>query len=119
MNKHVYWILELEIRQGKERDFHELMREMVSATRENEPGTLAYEWSVSDNGESCHIFERYADSAAVMTHLGTFQEKFMDRFLAAMEPERLLVYGNPSEEAKEALGGFGAVFMTSIGGFTR
>ena len=119
MGKDVYWNLELAVKPGELENVKALMSEMVESANTNEPGTLSYEWSVSENGEACHIFERYTDSAAVMTHLGTFKEKFMERFLALLEPERLLVYGSPSDEAKEALSGFGAVFMTPIGGFAR
>jgi quinol monooxygenase YgiN len=119
VGKDVYWNLELAVKPGELDNVKALMSEMVESANTNEPGTLSYEWSFSEDGKSCHIFERYTDSAAVMTHLGTFKEKFMERFLAAMEPERLLVYGNPSDEAKEALSGFGAVFMLPIGGFTR
>jgi quinol monooxygenase YgiN len=119
VGKDVYWNLELAVKPGEQENVKVLMSEMVASTDTNEPGTLSYEWSISADGNACHIFERYADSAAVMTHLGTFKERFMERFLAAMEPQRLLVYGSPSDEAKEALSGFGAVFMTPVGGFTR
>lgn len=119
MSDHVFWNLELAIRSGEVETVKTLMSEMVESANANEPGTLNYEWSISEDSEQCHIYERYADSAAVMTHLGTFGEKFADRFLAVLEPKRLLVYGRPSAEAIEALSGFGAVFMTPIGGFAR
>ncbi len=119
MSDQVYWNLELAIKPGELDKFKALMNEMVEATKTNEPGTLNYEWSITEDGESCHIYERYADSASVMTHLGTFGEKFADRFTAVLEPKRLMVYGHPSDEVKEALSGFGAVFLSPIGGFAR
>lgn len=61
----VSWMLELNIQPGREKDFRVLMEEMVSATRNNEAGTLNYEWSTSADGSMCHLFERYVDSAAV------------------------------------------------------
>ena len=54
-----------------------------------------------------------------MTHLASFGEKFAERFLAILEPTRLVVYGNPSSEARGALAGFGAVHMEQVGGFAR
>lgn len=54
-----------------------------------------------------------------MLHLGNFGEKFVDRFLGMLEPIRLMVYGNPSEEAAVALGGFGAVVNLPTAGFAR
>ena len=64
------------------------------------PGTLNYEWFIDADGKNGQIYERYADSAATMTHLGAFGEKFAERFMAVLEPTRLLVYGDPSDEVK-------------------
>ena len=72
----VFWMPELSLKPGHEPEFTALMTEMVAATSANEAGALSYEWSLSADGATCHIFERYADSAAVMTHPGAFAEKF-------------------------------------------
>lgn len=119
MSNVVHWLLELDIKDGEFDKFKALMNEMVEATKANEPGTINYEWFVSGDGNRCHIYERYVDSAAVMTHLVSFGEKFAERFLAALEPKRLVVYGNPNSEVREALVGFGAVHMEQVGGFVR
>ncbi len=119
MSDNVYWVLEVAIKAGEFDNFKELMGEMVEATQANEANTLNYEWTISEDGQSCHIYERYADSAATMAHLGAFGEKFAGRFMAAVEPTRFVVYGNPNSEVKEALSGFGPVFMAPFGGFAR
>lgn len=119
MSDNVQWLLELNIKDGELETVKTLMNEMVSATQTGEPGTLNYEWFISDDGKICHLFERYVDSAATMIHLGAFGEKFADRFLAVLEPTRFVVHGNPDDEVREALAGFGAVHMAQIGGFTR
>jgi hypothetical protein len=82
---------------------------------------LNYEWSITEDSQSFHIYERYADSAATMRHLGTFREKFEERLVAAVEPTRFVVYGTPNNEVKESLtlSGLDAVFMTPFGGFAR
>jgi hypothetical protein len=54
-----------------------------------------------------------------MTHLGSFGQNFAERFLAAADPTRFVVYGNPNDEVRGALAGFGAVHMSQIGGFVR
>ena len=41
------------------------------------------------------------------------------RFLAAVEPTRFTVYGDPSADVREALAGFGAAHYSQIGGFAR
>jgi hypothetical protein len=56
-----------------------------------------------------HINERYADSAATLTHLATFREKFTPRFLVAVDPTRLVVDGTPSDGVKEAFKASGPV----------
>jgi len=119
MSDYVYWLFEVAIKDGEFDNFKKLMGEMVEATQANEPNALNYEWTISEDGQSCHLYERYADSAAAMTHLGAFGEKFADRFMASVELTRFVVYGNPNSEVKQALSGFGAVFMTPFGGFAR
>jgi quinol monooxygenase YgiN len=118
MNGNVYWMLELEIQPGREGDFHALMEEMVSATQ-NESGTLNYEWSTSADGKVCHIYERYVDSEAVMIHLGTFGERFADRFMELFKLTRFVVYGSPSSTLKDALADINPIYMQSVGGFGR
>ena len=119
MSKSVSWLLEIDIKDGQLDNFKGLMKEMVEATQANEPGTLNYEFFLDAAGKSCQIYERYADSAATMTHLGAFGEKFAERFMGAAEPTRFFVYGDPNDDVKAALEAFGAVYMEQIGGFTR
>jgi quinol monooxygenase YgiN len=118
MNEQVAWLLELSVRPGQLENLTALMHEMVESTR-NEQGTLAYEWSLHDLGDVCHIYQRFADSGRVVTHLTTFGDQFADRFLAAVVPVRLTVYGTPNDAAKEALSGLNPTYMPPFGGFTR
>ncbi len=119
MSSHVSWFLDLNIQAGREKDFKNLLDEMVAATRANEPGTLDYEWSTSADGTECHLFERYADSEAALTHIATFGETFAKRFLEILQPQRFVVYGSPSPAVKSALAGFNPVYMSTVGGFSR
>ena len=119
MADHIHWILEMAIKDGELENFQTLKAEMIEATQSNEPDTLMYEWYVSDDEKQCHIYERYVDSAAVMVHLGNFGAKFADRFLAALTPQKLTVYGDASDEVRGALAGLGAVHMHENGGFAR
>ena len=114
----VSWNLQLAVVDGRLEDFRALMHEMVAST-EAEPGALGYEWFLSDDGSTCHLNERYADSDAVMAHLGTSGAKFAERFLTCVQPTSLNVYGDPSGEARAALDGFGAVYRGTFGGFAR
>jgi quinol monooxygenase YgiN len=77
-----------------------LTGEMVEATRE-EPGTLSYERFVTDDGKFVHVYERYADSGAALVHLRKFGK----------------IFGDPSDELKGLLDGFGATYLRPFGNF--
>jgi quinol monooxygenase YgiN len=118
MNDHVSWLLELAVKPGELDNFKTLVNEMTEST-EAEPGTLMYEWSINEDGSVVHLYERFADSGAAVGHLSGFGEKFAQRFLSAVDPTRLSVYGTPSDNAKEALGALGPAYLTPLGGFAR
>jgi quinol monooxygenase YgiN len=111
MNNQILWVLEVAVKPAQLERFRILMEEMVTSTRA-EPGALSYEWFVSGDGSVVHLVERYADSPAALAHLQTFGERFAGRFLDAVTPTRLTVMGNPSDEAKAALDGFGATYLS-------
>ena len=118
MESHVSWVIELAVKDGKLADFTALMEEMVAGTS-TEPATLAYEWYVSDDERVVHIFEKYADSEAMISHVSGFLEKWAARFLECVDPTRFVVYGDPSEAARELLAGFGPTYLGPWGGFSR
>ena len=89
MTENVYWLLELAINPDRFEDFKNLMAEMVEATQRNEAGALDYEWTISDDRQVCHLYERYQDSAAAMTHLESFGANFAARFMEVLKPTRL------------------------------
>jgi quinol monooxygenase YgiN len=119
MNKNVYWVLEFAINQGRFEDLKTLMAEQVEATQTNEVGTLNYEWAISDDRQVCHVYERFQDSAAAMTHLESFAANFAARFAEVGKPTRLVVYGTPSAQVKDSLAGLSPVYMAPFGGFKR
>lgn len=118
MSSAVSWNLRVAINEGRLEDFTSLMHEMVTATR-GEDGTQGYEWFLSEDSAHCHLNERYADSDAAMQHLGNFGTLFAERFLGCVTPISLDVYGEPSDQVREAMAGFGAVHYSTFGGFTR
>ena len=119
MSDSVSWLLEFAIKDGQLDNFKGLIKEMIEATQSNEPGTLNYEYFLDGDGKAGQVYERYTDSAATMIHLGTFGEKFAERFMGVLEPTRFFVYGSPSDEVRSALDAFGPVYMNDAGGFAR
>lgn len=118
MQDHVSWVIELAVKPGQLDAFKQLMEEMVAGTS-SEPGTLNYEWYVSDDDGTVHIFEKYESSEAMVTHVNGFLEKWAERFMGCVDPTRFFVYGNPSPAARELLAPFGGTYLGPWGGFAR
>ena len=114
----ISWVVEVVVRPGRIGALRALMEELVAGARA-EPGTLAYEWYVSDDGATVHVVERYAGSEATIVHNAAFAERWAARFLDAVEPTRFTVYGDPSPAARAVLDGFGATYLAPWGGFSR
>jgi quinol monooxygenase YgiN len=119
MSSNISWLLALNVKEGQNENFKKLMGEMVDFVNQNEPDTSNYEWYLSDNETTCHIYERYNDSAAVMTHLKGFGENFAERFMSCLDATGFTVYGNPGADVKEALAAFAPVYMSPALGFAR
>jgi quinol monooxygenase YgiN len=115
---HVSWVVELAVKDGELDAFTELMEEMVAGTSA-ERQTLAYEWYISGDGGTVHIYEKYADSEAMIAHVSGFLEKWAGRFMTCVDVTRFVVYGDPSAAARELLEGFGPVYLGPWGGFSR
>jgi quinol monooxygenase YgiN len=111
----IHWILTLELADGQDATFEELMAEMVTATK-SEAGAKGYEWH--RNGQVVHIIERYETNEDAGIHLGNFGANFAERFLAILAPTGLQVYGPAEGGVREGLAGFGASFYDQVGGFS-
>lgn len=99
MSSVVSWNLRVSINEGQLETFRTLMQEMVSAS-EAEPGTVGYEWFLSEDASSCHINERYTDSDAVMAHLGNFGANFAERFLGCVTPTSMMCTAKPQRRSE-------------------
>jgi quinol monooxygenase YgiN len=116
MNEQICWHVELAIKPGRLESFQALNGEMVESAR-RELGILSYQRFVSEDGKTVHVYERYADSTAALTHLGIFAKKFAEPFQDMVERKRFVVFGNPTAELKEALDGYGAIYFRPFGDF--
>ena len=114
----VSWVVKVKIKAGQLEAFKALMDEMVESTKAEE-GTLAYEWFIDEASENVHIYERYADSAAVLVHGASFGEKFAERFMGAIDVTGFDIYGEPSDDVKGAFEAMGPAYFGSWGGFAR
>ena len=118
MEEHVSWVIELDVKDGELDTFKTLMEEMVSGTS-TEPQTLAYEWYIGGDGGTVHIYEKYANSESMISHVQGFLSKWAERFMACVQPTRFVVYGDPSPAARDILAGFDPIYLGPWGGFSR
>ena len=115
----VSWVLELRVKEGRSDELRALMEEMVSNTHAHEPGTQYYEWFMTADGSQCHLYERYADSAAALVHCHTFGARFAERFMSLLTPTRCTVYGSPDASVQGALSVLRPTYMGQAAGFHR
>ena len=116
---HVFWTFRVAIKDGQVGKLTDLIREMSDASQANEPGTLIYQWVISDDGKSAEVHERYAGSDAALRHLASFNGNFADRLMTLVEPAGMTVHGSPSAALKKQLEGASPVYMDVVGGFAR
>ena len=65
-----------------------------------------------------NVYERYADSAAAISHLHNFKAIYGKRFVDMVERKRFTVFGIPSDDLKEVLDGFDATYLSPFDGFS-
>ncbi len=119
MSGTISWNLQTSIKSGQLENLKVLIAEMTEKTHADEPGALAYEMYINEEGSKLHIYEKYEDVSAVMTHLGNFGQNFSERFMTYLTIDSFTVYGDAPEELRGALAPFGTVFFKKAGGFTR
>lgn len=119
MSDHVYWILTADINEGQMDNFKSFMSELVEVTKRDEPGALNYEWSISADNKTIHLFERYANSEATLIHMDNFGKNFAKRYMEIFTPKTFTLYGNPSEGVIKAVAPMQPRQLTPVGGFSR
>jgi quinol monooxygenase YgiN len=113
----VHWHITMTVNSGMAEKVKPLLDRMVAATQANEPGTLTYDHM--GDGDQVHIYERYADNAAAMTHMGNFGANFAEEFFEAFTITSVVVYGPAGDDLKEGLAPFSPTYFPQISGFSR
>ena len=111
---HVSWWVELAVKRDELVNFEKLTAEMVASTRA-ETGVLAYQRFISDDRQTVHVHESYENSAAAVAHLLKFAAVFGKRYASMVERSRFNVFGNPSDELRNLLDGYGATYHSPFG----
>lgn len=115
----VSWIFSVAIKTGEAANLKTLVEEIADATEVNEPDALSYHWYISEDGLRGEVHEHYKNSSAALEHLSTFNTHYADRIMTMIEPEGMVVFGDPSPALKQELAGANPVFMRTASGFSR
>jgi len=114
----VFWVFTLRVQPDQFDQLKALVTEIAATVAKTEPGTLEYEWNITADHRALVVFERYADSAAVVEHGKDFGP-FAKRFFALAKPRRLAVFGAPDAAARKAIAPLHPIYLTTFAGFTR
>ncbi len=115
----VGWLFTIAIKEGQRDAVETLFAEMAAYTKETEPGALVYEMTISEDGTTGHVEERYQDSAAGLAHMESFGKNFAARLFELAKPTGMYVSGEPDATLRGALDQARAIHMKPAGGFTR
>ena len=112
--------IDLKVADGQLETFKGLVTEMISFIKTEEPGTLIYNWYISEANHKGTLLERYKNNQAAIKHVNNFVSgKYVDRLMSICTFESITILGDASDELKETLKDFTEDFRNHIGGFVR
>ncbi len=114
----ISYLVEFTISEGKVEEFKEKAQGYIQAVQENEPGTLTYQWWLSDDGTTALIQEGFDSQEALLTHLGNVGPS-LPELLAIAPLASLKVFGTANDQVRGALADLGAQHFPHLAGFDR
>ena len=118
MDNNIIWTLEGKIKKEDLDKYVELMNEIVSVTKKEE-GTLNYEWTISEDLQNVHVYERYKNADAAIKHLDDSWAFYKDKYSKLVDIQKFSVYSELTDELKEKVASMNPVYMYPLGGFYR
>ncbi len=96
-----------KVRDGQLEGFKRQAAEMMRITREQDTGTLAYDWFLSKDGTECEVREAYVDADALVDHATHVFEARAVLFAEFAYGHKMTFYGEPSPRLVEAVNKIG------------
>ena len=85
-----------------------------------EENTISYEWFLSDNGKKATLVERYTNSDATVQRFKNHgASPIANEVMEFVDFEAVFCFGNPKEDLREMLGGWGAIIQNHFCGFNH
>src|SRR5215475_2806439 len=100
-------------------NFKKYSKRVLAAVAE-EPGTLAFEFSVQPDGKTVDLLEVYQNAEAFVAHVKHMRASGLGQEMAQLrKPGKITIFGSPNAELKEILARREPIYETYIDGFTR
>ena len=100
--KKIHVIARFKIQPNNLEIFKQGVQKCIDFTK-TEPGAELYDWFIDEKNLTCTVVETYKDSQATLFHAGNVQQALSELMqIAEFSGE---VFGNASDELKEALAG--------------
>ena len=85
-----------------------------------EENTISYEWFLSDNGKKATLVERYTNSDATVQRFKNHgASPIASEVVEFVDFEAVYCFGNPKDDLREMLGGFGVTIQNHFCGFNH
>lgn len=91
-------IAHMNVRSGQLDGFKGQVAELLKVAKEQDTGTLRYDWFLSRDGAECEVHEAYESSESMIEHAGHIQEARNKLFAEFAEGHEVKVFGEPSPE---------------------
>ena len=116
----IVFTIDLQIAEGKSKDFAKLVKKMVASVKASEPGTQAYHYFSSPDGYSVTLLEVYPSNVEALAHMAAFANSpFREEFLSLITVKSFQVVGPANNELVQVMSPYTTDFRKPIAGFTR
>jgi quinol monooxygenase YgiN len=87
-----------------------IFRTFITDVQEKDYGVLTYHYFIDDGDRpQIHVFEEYESSKAHLDHFANIDQQAVGRLIELVQLSDPHYYGEPSDEERELLKGFGNV----------
>lgn len=111
-------IAHMKVRPGQLDGFKEQVAELVRVAKEQDTGTLRWDWFLSRDGTECEVHEAYESSQSMVEHAGHIKEARNKLFAEFAEGHEVRVFGEPSPEFFEMVEGMQKAGLVKVTWFS-
>jgi quinol monooxygenase YgiN len=107
MSKKIQLSAHMKIRPGKLEEFKRQAGAIIAQAKAKDPGTLQYDWFLSDDGTECEVRETYESSDALLAHVINISAPRDALFEKFATDHAIVIYGDPPAGLLQKAAGLG------------